>query len=105
MIRLLPSEFPFRRHPGVPSPGGNTMSDWRDVKGCEGHYQVSKSGQVRSLKRGVRVMRPAVNQKGYWQVNLYLNGIVTHFYIHRLVAAAWIGPIPDGHEVNHKDED
>jgi len=81
------------------------MNDWRDIKGYEGHYQVSSTGQVRSLKRGRRLMSPAVSCTGYYQVNLYLEGRVKHFYVHRLVAAAFIRQIPDGMEVNHKDGD
>ena len=79
--------------------------DWRDIKNYEGHYQVSRSGQVRSLKRGVQIMRPAVSRTGYWQVNLYRDGKVKHFYVHRLVAEAFIGHIAEGMEVNHKDGD
>ncbi len=78
-------------------------TEWRNVKGYEGHYQVSRSGQVRSLKRGLRVMRPSTSRTGYPQLNLYRDGKVKHFYVHRLVAEAFIGPIPDGYEVNHKD--
>jgi hypothetical protein len=85
--------------------GRHTMNDWRNIKGYEGHYQVSSAGQVRSLKRGGRLMSPAVSRTGYHQVNLYLEGRVKHFYVHRLVAAAFIRPIPDGMEVNHKDGD
>ena len=77
--------------------------DWRDIKNYEGHYQVSRGGQVRSLKRGVQVMRPAVSRTGYWQVNLYRVGKVKHFYVHRLVAEAFIGHIAEGMEVNHKN--
>src|SRR5262249_61995747 len=50
-------------------------------------------------------MSPAVSRTGYHQVNFYLEGRVKHFYVHRLVAAAFIKPIPDGMEVNHKDGD
>jgi hypothetical protein len=85
--------------------GRHTMNDWRNIRGYEGHYQVSSTGQVRSLKRGGRLMSPAVSRTGYYQVNLYLEGRVKHFYVHRLVAAAFIKPIPEGMEVNHKDGD
>jgi hypothetical protein len=81
------------------------MSEYRDVPGYQGDYQVSRNGLVRSLKRGVKVMSPAVARTGYWQINLYLSGKVKHHYVHRLVAEAWIGPIPDGFEVNHRDGD
>jgi hypothetical protein len=79
------------------------MSHWRDIRGYEGHYEVSKEGQVRSLKRGSRIMAQATGPTGYRQVNLYLYGRVRHFYTHRLVADAFLGPIPEGMEVNHKD--
>jgi hypothetical protein len=81
------------------------MNEWRDIRGYEGHYQVSNDGQVRSLKRGPRLMSQARSRGDYRQVNLYLYGRVKHFYVHRLVADAFLGPIPDGMEVNHKDGD
>src|SRR5215471_8452473 len=79
------------------------MSEWRDIRGYEGHYQVSKERQVRSLKRGSRIMAQASGPTGYRQVNLYLYGHVKHFYVHRLVADVSLGRIPAGFEVNHKD--
>ncbi len=81
------------------------MSEWRDIRGYEGHYQVSDEGQVRSLKRGIRIMSQARSRTGYRQVNLYLYGRVRHWYVHRLVADAFLGGIPDGMEVNHIDGD
>ncbi len=81
------------------------MSEWRDIRGYEGPYQVSNEGQVRSLKRGPRIMSQARSRTGYRQVNLYLYGRVRHWYVHRLVADAFLGGIPDGMEVNHIDGD
>ena len=81
------------------------MSDeWRDIRGYESSYQVSATGQVRSLKRG-KLLAPAMNKSGYIQLNLYRFGEVKHFFMHRLVADAFIGPIPQGMWVNHKDGD
>src|SRR5262249_4900184 len=52
-----------------------------------------------------RLLRQATSQSGYRQLNLYKGGRVKHFYVHRLVAEAFLGPIPPGLEVNHKDGD
>ena len=64
---------------------------WRDIFGYDGMYQVSDLGRVRSRYSGEwRVMRPAKNHNGYLFVNLKRDGKQKNFYIHRLVASAFI---------------
>ena len=86
---------------------------WQDVVGYEGLYLVSDYGRVRSVDRTVdgsrwqmrikgRIMRPGL-MRGYHQVGLHQNAMKNTFLIHRLVAAAFFGPCPDGKEVNHID--
>lgn len=75
---------------------------WRDVSGYEGIYQVSDRGGVERI--GGRVFKPSL-QNGYPAVTLRHNGKSRSRYVHRLVAAAFIGPCPEGHIVHHKDED
>ena len=82
---------------------------WRDITGYEGRYQVSNLGEIRSLNYGrtgkTRIMKLHNNGKGYKQVILCKNGNQNCFYIHRLVAEAFL-PNPNSLlEVNHKDED
>ena len=91
-------------------------TDWRDIPGWEGSYQVSRCGQVRSLDRykynrqGVlRFMKGVVRELddavgGYKQVALYRDGkIVETRHVHIYVARAWI-PNPDNKpQVNHKN--
>lgn len=72
---------------------------WKTLDGWA--YEVSSSGQIRNLKS--RVLRPATNKKGYLYVLLCRNGRKKYFSVHRLVAAVFIGPCPEGKEVNHKD--
>jgi len=89
--------------------------EWRDIPGFEGHYQVSNHGEVRSLERIVKapagrtrpieakVLRPMSNLSGYVFVFLRRDGERQKFYVHRLVAIAFIEN-PEGKEiVNHKD--
>lgn len=87
---------------------------WKDIEGGEGRYQVSNRGRVRSLPRMVEragsspywmaggIMSPYPNgHKGYQLVAL--KGIGKR-YVHRLVAAAFLGPV-NGMEVDHADAD
>ena len=85
----------------------NINEQWRPVKGYEGLYEVSSLGRVKSLnynRTGVeKILKPGMTS-GYLQVGLYKDGEVKHFYVHRLVAEAFL-PNPEGlTEVNHKDE-
>jgi hypothetical protein len=90
------------------------MERWRDVIGYEGLYQVSNLGVVRSVDRVVKhylggpkklkgkVLRAyPTSQCKYLAVNLCKKGVRRPTCVHRLVAAAWIGPCPDGQEVRH----
>lgn len=79
---------------------------WVNIDGLDG-YQVNESGQVRRLERtdrigrrvGAMVLAGTVDPKGYRRY--FIGGKVR--YAHRLVAAAFIGPCPPGHEVLHID--
>ena len=80
------------------------IEEWKPVVGYEGLYEVSNTGQIRSLKRNI-ILRPKKEPTGYLRCNLSLNKNVKTFSIHRLVAQAFL-PNPDNlPEVNHKDED
>lgn len=84
--------------------------EWQDIEGFIGLYQVSNLGRVRSLDRNDsagrprkgRVLRPGTNF-GYPFVNLSKNSENHVVRVHSLVAEAFLGPRPDGYQVNHKD--
>ena len=78
---------------------------WCPINGYEGLYEVSDQGRVKSLKFGKeRILKPVRTPKGYLIINLYKNGEMKSYRIHRLVAKTFI-PNPDNlPEVNHKDE-
>lgn len=92
------------------------IEEWRPIEGYEGLYEVSNTGQVRSLDMYVKsrygnyrlhkgkVLSPAKDTNGYLKVNLCYDGKDKIIRVHRLVAQAFI-PNPDNLlEVNHKDE-
>lgn len=80
------------------------IPEWRAVKGYEGLYEVSDTGQIRSLFRYKKVLKPNIMNTGYHTIELFKNGTSKRLLIHRLVAQAFI-PNPENFpQVNHKDE-
>ena len=80
------------------------METFKDIKGYD-DYQVSNLGRVKSLLHGKeRILKPCMTRKGYLLVNLYKDGEGKSYFVHRLVAEAFI-PNPDNlPQINHKDE-
>jgi len=87
-----------------------TVENWRPVVGLDGFYEVSDLGRVRIVKsRHIshegRIMKPYRRANGYMDIQLCRLGKRKRFFVHRLVASAFIGPCPPLYEVNHKDLD
>src|SRR5579863_2556812 len=85
-----------------------TIERWLPVVGYEGFYEVSDCGNVRRIAKTRNGKNPKRGNRfqsvlaGY--VRIALTGINRRqFYVHVLVARAFLGPAPEGHEVNHKD--
>lgn len=82
-----------------------------DIVGFEGYYQISNLGNVKSLKRTIinggkptnireRILKQKTNH-GYKKVCLNKLGIDKQYFIHRLIATAFI-PNPENKPcVNH----
>jgi hypothetical protein len=90
------------------------MEQWKDIPGYEGLYQVSSEGRVRSLNRvnSKRKGRILLQSRkggskatgGYCFIQLF-SGVAKSFYVHRLVAAAFIEPIEGKNTVDHINRD
>lgn len=77
---------------------------WKDIEGYEGLYQVSNLGRVRSLKFNKTKILKQGNVNGYKRVVLSKNGKRKNYFVHRLVAMAFISNPNNLSIVNHKDE-
>lgn len=87
---------------------------WRPVIGYEGAYSVSDQGRVRTERRVFirsngrkytvkeRILKTGLKAKHYPSVNLSQ----TNYYVHHLVAAAFLGKRPEGVTlIRHLDDD
>lgn len=101
---------------------GTLIKEWRNIKGLEHLYKISNYGEVKAKRRVVydivdgerqpvyvtkeRLMKPFDNGNGYLVITLSIDdGSRKNFYIHRLVAEAFL-PNPDNlPQVNHLDYD
>lgn len=98
-----------------------SLEVWKDIPGYEGWYQVSNMGRVRSVDRvieqvsshGGMIIRhvkghaitPTDNGNGYKIVGLRKNQDRKNFYVHRLVANAFIANADKKPVINHLDYD
>ena len=78
----------------------NEKEIWKPVLGFEGRYEVSNLGNVKSLTRN-KLLKPRSNQKYLF---VALGKSHKPKYIHRAVWEAFNGPIPEGLQINHNDE-
>ena len=92
-----------------------TTEIWKDIPGYEFLYQASSIGRVKSLQRKVkwknsyrtineRILKPIKNSDGYLQVYIYKKGKMKKYFIHRLVASAFLKNPNNLPQVNHINE-
>ncbi len=76
-------------------------TEWRDIPGLGGFYEVSNIGEARS-KRSGRLLSQSEAPGGYKQIKGSVNGVPFTRRTNRMVALAFIGP-PTGEVVRHLD--
>lgn len=76
---------------------------WIEIEGYP-NYAISNSGQVLNLKTD-KILRARSNGRGYLRVALSRDGETQDFYIHHLVAKAFLDMEFDGEQIIHFNGD
>lgn len=81
---------------------------WKDVLGYEGKYMASNLGRIKSvIWKGVvkdTIFTPWINRCGYSMVSLRKDKTKKGKMVSILVWEAFNGPVPEGMQVNHINE-
>lgn len=81
--------------------------EWRQIPDLSS-YEVSSLGRLRSHQPRwlrPRLLKPSTANGGYLQQVFNRDGKRVSMLVHRVVAAAFLGPCPEGQEVRHIDGD
>ena len=75
----------------------------KDIKNYEGLYAITPEGEVWSYKRK-KFLKPYTIRGGYLQVKLLKDNEEKQYYVHRLVAEAYLPNLENLPQINHRDE-
>ncbi len=78
------------------------MAKQINIKELEQYYSITEHGEVYSKLRE-RYLRPYLNNFGYFYYSLKTDSGRDQFSCHSLVAAKFIGPRPEGYDIDHID--
>lgn len=73
---------------------------WKDIPELNG-YEASSGGDIRNKKTGT-ILRPFIDpQQEYGRITIQRGNRKRKFMAHILIARAFLGPKPDGYEIDH----
>ena len=78
---------------------------WKSLKGiveCGDNYEVSTFGNVRNSKKN-KIMKTDITTRGYHRLMISHKGKTKKYFVHKLVALAFIPNPENKPEVNHID--
>lgn len=79
------------------------MSIWKQIPGFD--YEASTDGEIRNNKTK-KVIHPYTDPlQTYGRISIYKDGRATKVMAHYLVALAFLGPKPEGTEIDHINSD
>jgi hypothetical protein len=90
------------------------VEEWRAVPGYEGIYEASDMGRIKTLARRLKtwygtrachekILKTPPDKRGYPKLALQKGRNVKWTTVHAVVARAFLGEPPKGHEVRHLD--
>lgn len=72
----------------------------KEFRAYDKNYYASADGDIYSV-RTKKILKHNIDLDGYHRIDLYGR----HTKVHKVVYIAWIGPIPEGSQINHHDDD
>ena len=80
------------------------LEEWKPIKGFENIYDISNLGNIYSYRKK-QILKPQKHEHGYLRIGLQKKNRedVHYFYVHRLVAEAFILNLDQKPQVNHKN--
>ena len=78
------------------------MEQWKDIEFGNGQYSVSDKGNIKNNLTS-KLIKPQVQNSGYYLVHLHCDGKRKAFTVHRLVAIAFIDNPERKEMVDHRD--
>lgn len=77
--------------------------EWKGISFAKNEYQVSNFGRVRRYRQGVGwcLIKGRIGKVGYYRVSLNVDGKIKDFFVHRLVAMAFIPNPGNKPQVDH----
>lgn len=88
-------------------PSNEPFGFWRDVPGTEGRYRMSKDGELRRVWNSGKVTdikpQPSSKNRRRKVYRLTLNGKRKEYLAHKLMCITWLGEVPKGMVLYHKN--
>jgi hypothetical protein len=76
------------------------MEQWKTIEGYN-QYEISSLGNVKGKRVGIR--KPMQDKQGYFRIGLWNHCVCKKYFVHRLVALAFIPNPENKATVNHMD--
>lgn len=84
---------------------------WNEIPGCNGYYDVSSLGRIRSWMSGrfgrrkvPLIKRQFIGSNGYPEVGIHVDGKKRNMLVHELVLISFIGKRPNDCVACHKND-
>jgi HNH endonuclease/NUMOD4 motif len=75
---------------------------WKPISALDNAFEVSCTGKIRRIGDS-KVIKQGLNAEGYPRVWPWHNKRTVFLNVHQVVAAAFLGTVPVGYEVDHLD--